>query len=136
MELFIAIISVFFTVLVIDRLCDAIDEEPGMKYVIIYFIENWLLILAVLVLKIVSLMGQWGNDLIESYGKPLTLAYLASFFLVTVYGSYAILYDRFFGEQCLNFFSFTIIMIIHIYIYAFYYSLISFVLKAAYERHE
>lgn len=57
MELFIAIISVFFTVLVIDRLCDAIDEEPGMKYVIIYFIENWLLILAVLVLKIVSLMG-------------------------------------------------------------------------------
>ena len=43
-------------------------------------------------------MGNYGRDLIDKYGKALTLAYLISFFLATIYGSYAILYDRFFGE--------------------------------------
>ena len=38
MELFIAVVSLLFTVLVINRLYDAIEEEPGMKYVVIYFI--------------------------------------------------------------------------------------------------
>lgn len=60
MELVIAVISLLFTMLVINRLYDAMDEEPGMKKIIIYFIQNWCLIFAVLVLKLISLLGERG----------------------------------------------------------------------------
>ena len=98
MEVFIAVISILFTTLVINRLFDAMEEEPSMEKIITYFILNWFLILAVLIFKLVSLMGNQGRNLVEKFGKIFTLGYLVSFFFVTAYGSYAILYDRFFGD--------------------------------------